>query len=188
MVVGHLSAKYRNNRDIGVACIYLNHKEVENQTPSRLLAGLWRQLVLDRKIGSSAEDLYKQHQEKGTSPSLEEVVTILRSSITEFSKVFIIIDAMDECPEVQQKILLHHLAAMGSNMNLMITSRPHISLEPFSLSDLKTLDIRVTPDDLWEYVNTQIDLSPRLAEHVKRQPKLREQIHLKINTDTVDGM
>ena len=124
MVVEHLDAAFTNNEDIGVACIYLNHKEADNQSPSRLLAALWRQLVLDRKIGSTAEDLYKQHQEKGTSPSLEEVVTVLRSSITELSKVFIIIDAMDEYPEVHRKILLDQIAAMGSNMNLMITSRP----------------------------------------------------------------
>jgi hypothetical protein len=47
MVVDHLSAAFRNNKDIGVACIYLNHKEADQQPPLRLLAGLWRQLVLD---------------------------------------------------------------------------------------------------------------------------------------------
>ncbi|KAF8146760.1 hypothetical protein K438DRAFT_1627213, partial [Mycena galopus ATCC 62051] len=81
MVVDHLSAKFRNNKDIGVACIYLNYKEADQQTPPKLLAALWRQLVLDRDIDSSAENLYKKHCEKGTAPSLEEVVNVLTSSL-----------------------------------------------------------------------------------------------------------
>ncbi|KAF7359830.1 Arp, Ankyrin repeat protein [Mycena venus] len=187
MVVDHLSAACKNNKDIGVACIYLNHKEVENQTPSRLLAGLWRQLVLDRKIGSTAEDLYKQHQEKGTSPSLEEVVTILRSSITELSKVFIIIDAMDEYPEFQRGILLQELAAIGSNVNLMFTSRPHITPKPSSFPNVKTLDFQAAPEDIRGYINAQIKSSPRLSKHIQKKPMLQEEIHEKI-TDAVAGM
>jgi hypothetical protein len=75
---------------------------------------------------------------------------------------------------------------MGNNVNLLITSRPLISLEPFSLSDLNTLDIQATPDDLREYINAQI-CSSRLSWHVKELPKLQEEIHKKI-IGAVDGM
>jgi hypothetical protein len=186
MVVGHLGTQF-TGKNIGVACIYLNHKEADNQTPSRLLAGLWRQLVLDRDIGSIAENLYKQHQEKCTTPSLEEVVTVLSSSLKEFSQVFIIVDAIDEYPEFRREILLKQLAAMGSNMTLMITSRPNISAGP-ELPDVETLEIAPTPEDIQNFVNAQIDSSPRLSKHVQRQPKLREDIHSKISSKSVDGM
>jgi hypothetical protein len=184
--VDHFSAACKSNKDIGVACIYLNHKETDNQTPSKLLAGLWRQLVHGRDVGSVAKELYKQHQEKGTAPLLEEVADVLSSSLKEFSKVFVIVDAMDEYPELQRDILLRHLAAMGSNVNLMITSRPNISLEPFSFPGLKTLDIQATPEDIREYINAQI-YSSRLSQHVKDLPKLQEEIHTKI-IGAVDGM
>jgi hypothetical protein len=187
MVVEHLIAQYETNKDIGVACIYLNHKEVDNQTPSRLLAGLWRQLVHGRDLSSVAKDLYKQHQEKGTAPSLEEVVNVLRSSITELSKVYIINDAMDEYPEIQREILLQHLAEIGSNVNLMITSRPNISPEPSSFPNLERLDVQAAQEDIQAYINAQIKLSPRLSKHIQKKPVLREQIHAKI-TDTVAGM
>jgi hypothetical protein len=185
MVVGHLGTKF-TGKNIGVACMYLNHKEVDSQTPSRLLAGLWRQLVLDRDIGSIAENLYKQHWEKGTVPSLEEVVNVLNSSLKEFSQVFVIVDAMDEYPEFQREILLQKLAVMGSNVNLMITSRPNISPEP-SLSNLETLDIQAAPEDIQAYINAQIKLSLRLSKHIQKKSVLREQIHAKI-TEAVDGM
>jgi hypothetical protein len=185
MIVDHLSAEYQNNRDIGVACIYLNYKEAHNQTPAKLLAGLWRQLVLDRDISSIAKNLYTQHQEKGTAPSLEEVVNVLRSSITELSKVFIIIDGMDEYPEFQREILLQNLAAMSTNLNLMITSRPNVS--PFSFPNLETLDIQAAPEDIRCYIDAKIKLSPRLSKHVQQQPELREEIYAKI-LGVVDGM
>jgi hypothetical protein len=186
MVVDYLRAAFRDNQDIGVACIYLNHKEADQQPPTKLLAGLWRQLVLDRDIGSIAENLYKQHRGKGTAPSLEEVINVLSSSLKEFSQVFIIVDAMDEYPELQREILLQQLAVMSNNVNLMITSRPNISPES-SLPNLETLDIEATQEDIQAYINAQIKLSPRLSKHIQKKPVLREQIHAKI-TDTVAGM
>ncbi|KAJ7310729.1 hypothetical protein DFH08DRAFT_1046584 [Mycena albidolilacea] len=190
MVVDHLSAVSRNNEDIGVACIYLNHKEADQQSPLKLLAGIWRQLVLDRDIGSIAENLYKQHREKGTAPSLQEVADILSSSLKKFSQVFIVIDAIDEYPEDQRFILLKHLAEqMGLclSVNLMVTSRPHIPADP-TLPNVETLEIGAMPEDIQKFVNAQIDLSPRLYKHVQRQPKLREDIHSKISSKSVDGM
>ncbi|KAF7356357.1 ANK-REP-REGION domain-containing protein [Mycena venus] len=187
MVVDHLSVACRNNKDTGVACIYLNHKEAKDQTPSKLLAALWRQLVHSRDVGIIAKKLYQQHREKGTAPLLDEVVHMLSSSLKEFSKVFVVVDAIDEYPEFEQHILLQHLAAIGSNVNLMISSRPHISPDPSLFTNLETLHIRATPRDIQEYINAQIYSSPRLFEHVKAQSTLQGEIHAKI-IDAVDGM
>jgi hypothetical protein len=187
MVVDHLSAACRNKKDIGVACMYLNHKEADIQTPSKLLAALWRQLVLDRDTGTIAENLHKEHQGKGTAPTLEEVVKVLSSSLAEFSKVFIIVDAIDEYPETRRWTLLQHMAAMGSNVKLMITSRPHISPEAFSFPSLETLDIQAASTDIREYINVWIYSSPRLFKHVQNQSNLQDEIHAKIIA-TVDGM
>ncbi|KAJ7351586.1 hypothetical protein DFH08DRAFT_993239 [Mycena albidolilacea] len=186
MVVDHLSAAFRNNKDIGVACIYLNHKEVDNQTPSKLLAAVWRQLLLNRDINSDAKDLYQQHHEKGTPPSLQEVASILSSSLKGFSQIFIIVDAMDEYPKLQRRILLQHLAKIGSNANIMITSRPHISLDPSFFPNARTLVIQAMPEDIQKYINAQIDLSD-LCEDGQSQSNLQGEIHKKI-IDAVGGM
>jgi hypothetical protein len=186
IVVDHLSIQSKD-KQIGVACIYLNHKEVDNQTPRNLLAGLWRQLVHSRDVGDIAKNLYQRHREKGTAPSEEEVANVLNSSLAEFPKVFIIVDAIDEYPEFQRLILLQHLAVMGSNMNLMITSRPHISPAPSSFPSLETLDIRAMPKDILEYINAQIESSPRLSEHIQSRSELREDIQEKI-INAMDGM
>ncbi|KAJ6566976.1 hypothetical protein B0H19DRAFT_1258148 [Mycena capillaripes] len=185
-VVDHLNADCKNKNN-GVACIYLNHKEADEQKPSKLLAGLWRQLVLDKDVGSSAKKIYQGHSEKHTSPSLDEVVHVLRSSFGEFSKVYIIVDAIDEYPEAHRRILLQRLAAISSTVNLMVTSRPHLTPDA-SLRNLQSMDIRANDDDVRKYIDAQIKMSPRLLEHVQSQPKLRRDIHSKINSCTVDGM
>lgn len=185
MVVDYLRVKSKHE-NVGVACVYLNHKEAEDQTPSRLLAGLWRQLVLDRDVGSLARQLYRWHYDKCTRASLEEVIDLLHSSFAEFSTVYIVVDAIDEYPEGQRWILLQRLAAMDPTVNLMITSRPHVTPDA-SLPNLDTLEIRASDDDVRRYVDSQIQRSPRLSKHVQARPELREEIHSKMSR-TVDGM
>jgi hypothetical protein len=185
MVVDHLAAEFENE-NIGVACMYLNHKEAEEQTPAKLLSGLWRQLVFDRDLGSQAKKLYHQHHEKRTTPSLDEVFNVLCSMINKYSKVHIVVDAIDEYAEAQRRILLEYLAIMGPTVNLLITSRPHITPDG-CLPNLSSSEIRANEDDVRRYVDAQVSMSSRLSKHVKNRPDLREEIETKI-TRTVDGM
>jgi hypothetical protein len=70
-IVEHLTAQAKT-KDLGVACIYFNHKETEVQTLENLLAGLWRQLILRKPLGSAAQ-LYEQNIEQKTRPSYEDM-------------------------------------------------------------------------------------------------------------------
>ncbi|KAJ7847783.1 hypothetical protein B0H13DRAFT_2405537 [Mycena leptocephala] len=188
MVMDHLTAEFKkeNKANMGVACVYLNHKEAEEQTPARLLSGLWRQLVLRRDLGSPAKKLYYEHHEKGTTPSVSEVFDVLCSAIGDYSKVHIIIDAIDEYPEAQRQILLEYLMMMGSTVNMMITSRPHIHPDG-CLPNLEALEIRANEDDIRRYVAGQIQKSSWLSKHVQNRVDLREEI-LSTIAHTVDGM
>jgi hypothetical protein len=163
----------------------LNHKEAEVQTPAKLLAGLWRQLVLGRDIGS-AESLYQRHHEKRTTPSLDEVFNVLQAVLGQYSKVYVILDAIDEYPEAQRQILLQYLMAMGSTVNLILTSRPHIRPDG-SLPNLEALEICASEDDIRRYVEGQIQKSSWLSKHVQSRADLGEEILATI-TRTVDGM
>jgi hypothetical protein len=166
--------------------MYLNHKEAEVQTPVVLLSALWRQLVHGRDIGSLVTKLYQKHHEKQTKPTLDEVFTVLQQTITEFSQVYIIVDALDEYPEGQRQILLEYLAMVGHTVNWMITSRPHLPVDS-SLPNLSTIEIWAREDDLRRYVEVQIQKSPTLMRHIENTVNLREEIHSKI-TCAVNGM
>ncbi|KAJ7469684.1 hypothetical protein FB451DRAFT_1136338 [Mycena latifolia] len=186
VVVNHLRSQFPTG-DPGIACIYLNHKETEVQTPLNLLASVWKQLVVDTSISPAVHQLYSHHRSRDIRPSLAEVFGILQSTVGQHSKVYIIVDALDECPEDQQTILLEHLSMLrGANTRLMFTSRPHVTLEEFFPS-LLGLEIHATEDDLRKYVDRQILKSSRLTKHVRTRPDLHEEIKLKI-TSNAHGM
>ncbi|KAJ7440441.1 ankyrin repeat-containing domain protein, partial [Mycena latifolia] len=186
VVVNHLQAQFLNN-DTAVACIYLNHKEREVQTLENLLASVWKQLVVDRSLPPAAHDLYKYHCLRDTRPSLTEVFDILQSAMAQHSKVYIIVDALDEYPEDQRNILLEHLSMLqGPTTSLMMTSRPHVTLEDL-FPDVLGLEIKATADDIRQYVDTQIQKSPRLSKHVQTRPELHNEIKSKISRNA-DGM
>ncbi|KAJ7434237.1 hypothetical protein FB451DRAFT_1195524 [Mycena latifolia] len=157
LVVHHLETCVRTT-DIGLVCIYLNHKETETQTITNLLGGLWRQLMLGKPISATVQNLYDYHHERQTRPQLEEVWKALESAVAQYSKVFIVIDALDEYPENYRHRFLKYLGTLGPNVNIMMTSRPHINLDS-QFPHLKTIEIRATEDDIHKYVNAQIQNS-----------------------------
>ncbi|KAJ7605877.1 ankyrin repeat-containing domain protein [Roridomyces roridus] len=176
IVVDHLRSN-NDCQDVGVAVMYLNHKETDTHTPSKLLASLWRQLVFKKYISSAVRQLYEKHYEPRTRPSAEEDRAALRSIISEYSKVFLIVDALDEYPEKQRDTLLRYLCALGPTVNLMLTSRPHIRIEhtvPKSL--METLEIRAAEEDVRKYLDEQISRSSRLSKHISSAPDLQDAI------------
>ncbi|KAJ7177596.1 hypothetical protein C8R46DRAFT_889097, partial [Mycena filopes] len=181
MVVDHLS----QSPTARTACIYLNHKETKVQTPANLLASIWRQLVIGGRDISAVRTLYEGHSEKKTTPSLVEIENIVQSEIG-MSKVYIVVDAVDEYPEELRQILLPALAAMGPTCNLMMTSRPHITPSS-AFQNIKFLEIHADMDDIQAYVNMEINKSPHLSKFVQKQPTLMGEIHARIS-GKVDGM
>ncbi|KAJ7509743.1 hypothetical protein B0H11DRAFT_1846849, partial [Mycena galericulata] len=185
VVVEHLEARSKDE-NIGIACMYLNYHEIDTQTVANLLASLWRQLVVGKDISSLAKELYKRHSEKRTRPRVHELFDVLCSIIGKWSRVYIVVDALDEYPEDERNALIEYLTALGPTVNLMMTSRPHIATNAF-LPNVKTIEIRATEEDIRTYTHERIQKSPRLSMHVKTRPELREEIERKI-IGTVDGM
>ncbi|KAJ7242067.1 hypothetical protein C8J57DRAFT_1477581 [Mycena rebaudengoi] len=185
VAVDHLRTEF-STENIGVACIYLNHKEAETQSPVNLLASLWRQFVLKKAIPSATADLYERHREQRTRPSLGEVNAILASIAAEYSRAYVVIDALDEYPEGSRNDMLKCIRSLGHNVSLLLTSRPHINIEaafPGSLG----VEIRATEQDIRRYIQGQIIQSSRLTEHVASRPELGDEIESTI-LQNVDGM
>ncbi|KAJ7706751.1 hypothetical protein B0H17DRAFT_918555, partial [Mycena rosella] len=167
----------RAEQNTGVAVLYLNHKETDTQSPSNLLAGIWRQLMFEKPISAVVDRLYAKHREQRTRPSLEETYSILCSIIAEHSRVFIVVDAVDEYPEELRDTLLHRLLDLGPTVSLMLTSRPHIRIDNVVTNiAIETLEIRATEEDMRRHLAARIRNSSRLSKHVKNCLGLREEI------------
>ncbi|KAJ7499509.1 hypothetical protein FB451DRAFT_1205699 [Mycena latifolia] len=166
--------------DIGVAAIYLNHKETDANSPSMLSASLWRQLVVKKSISSTLHQLYNNHREPRTRPTEKDDDTILRSIISEYSRVFILVDALDEYPERQRDALLRRISALGTTVNIKID---HI----FPDSTLDILEVRATGHDIRRHIDAQISQSSQFSKLLKTRPGLREEIEAEV-AQRSDGM
>ncbi|KAJ7875515.1 ankyrin repeat-containing domain protein [Mycena olivaceomarginata] len=178
LVVNYLEAEAQNNL-IGLACIYLNHKETEIQSLPNLLGALLKQLVLARSIPATMHGLYDYHQERQTRPNIDELCKALESAISPYSKVYFIIDALDEYPEHARHLFLEYLGTLGPQVHIMMTSRPHLDLGAV-FPDLRMIEIQATEEDIYRYLAMQIKNSPHLSKHIQTHPELRDEIQSKI--------
>ncbi|KAJ7697630.1 ankyrin repeat-containing domain protein [Mycena rosella] len=162
IVVDFLRADIWEGQNTGVAVIYLNHKETHAHSPSNLLAGVWRQLILGKPIHSDVHRLYAKHREQHTRPSLEEIHAVLCSPPA--------------------------LSGLGLNVNLLLTARPRIGIDHVvATADIETLEIRATEDDVRQHIEAQVLKSSRLSKHIQNFPDLREEIEREIVQHS-DGM
>jgi hypothetical protein len=187
IIVEHLRANFRNDLSIGIAYLYCNFRQQE-QKPANLLASLLKQLVQEQlSVPESVRSLYEHHKDKRTRPSLDEISNVLYSVVADYSKTFIIIDALDECQasDGSRKRLLLEIfnLQIKTGANLFATSRfiPDIINE---FEGSITLEIRANDEDVRSYIKGHIS---RLPSCVTRSCDLQGEIEAQI-TKAVDGM
>ena len=166
----------RPKNDIGVAYVYCNYKEQDTQGPENLLASVWRHLIDDRTdVSDSVRRLYKNHIDKGTRPKLKEVAEELSQEIDRFKKVYVFIDALDECTIEQAREALIDQLHKFSNLCLMVTSRDFDNIAGI-LENAAVLEISQHPVDVQKYVTSRIAQGCRLSRHVKADATLGKAI------------
>jgi Cdc6-like AAA superfamily ATPase len=188
IVVEELITRFSNDPTIGIAYIYCNFRRQDEQKIETLLASLIKQLAESQpSLPGTVTELYDRHKTKRTRPSLDEISRSLQVVTTLYSRVFIIVDALDECQisdGCRQRFLssLFNLQAK-CGANLFATSRPISSIEKEFEGNSK-LEIRASEEDVRKYLNGHLF---RLPGFVARSPELQEEIKTDI-VKAVDGM
>src|SRR5204862_3631171 len=98
-VIDTLNKKLTSSK-VGMAFLYCSYAERMDQTIEELIGSLIQQLTLRQHV--IPEDilaLYASHNRSNTRPDYAELSKHLHSSVSRFSKVYIIVDALDECNE-----------------------------------------------------------------------------------------
>jgi hypothetical protein len=89
----------QGDKSVAVAYLYCNFRRRDEQKPGDMLASLLKQLIPGLSyIPGGVESLYKYHNVRLTRPSYQEISVELHSVIGAYSKCFIIVDALEECP------------------------------------------------------------------------------------------
>ncbi|KAL7904030.1 ankyrin repeat-containing domain protein [Trichoderma velutinum] len=160
IVVDYLNSKLYNDSKTGIAYIYCNFKKQEEQKIYDLLASVLKQLAESQSwLPESIKNLYNRHKAKRARPSLDEILTVLQSVTMIYSRIFVIVDALDECQASSgcRARLISELSnlQMRNGANIFATSRfiPEIK-EKFKGS--KEVEIRAHDEDVRRYLDSQI--------------------------------
>ncbi|KAL7912680.1 ankyrin repeat-containing domain protein [Trichoderma velutinum] len=188
LVISHLSSKFRGSSDIGIAYVYFNYNRQEDQDFQKLLASLLKQLAEGcNPLPESTKELYNEHSKKRTRASLEELKTDLTCVMAKYSKIFIILDALDEPKLFELNLLLCELFKLQKQhrIKLLATSRPIPEIvDRFNNLNIIKLQIYAETSDVTTYVEAHMD---RLHKVARESQVLKEEIKADISK-AADGM
>ena len=189
IVVHHLHTKFRSDPTVGIAYLYCNFRRQHEQKPTDLLLSLLKQLVQEQpSIPESVKNLYTHHKGKRTRPSFDEISKVMHPILSDYSRSFIIIDALDECQATdgsRSKLLSEILGLQAkTGARLFITSRylPEIMKE---FEGITSLEIRASDKDVLRYIDGRISwlLRSRISRYQDLQNTIRKEV-----LKAVDGM
>ncbi|KAF7504337.1 hypothetical protein GJ744_002457 [Endocarpon pusillum] len=128
IVVDYLIEKFYDEPTVGVAYLYCNFQRQQDQKTESLLANLIKQLVQHQiPLPSNVKLLYERLTKKNQRPSLEVLSETFQSIASSYSRVFIVIDAFDECDDTDgsRTRFLDRLFSIQNKirLNLFATSR-----------------------------------------------------------------
>ncbi|KAM0262478.1 hypothetical protein ACHAQJ_001732 [Trichoderma viride] len=182
VVIDDLTIKFSKGQDIGFAYIYCNFRRQGEQKFENLVATLLKQLSRRRpSLPVCVKELYDNYKETKTRPSDAEITKALQSVAAMFSKIFIIVDALDEC-EVYNHSRSRFLSCIFGLRdvvvtNLFATSRyiPDIEKE-FQGSPKREISAREA--DIRQYIDSHMIYLP---DFLSKRADIKEIVRNKIS-------
>ena len=182
-MIDDLTTRFLNDPGIGIAYLYCNFRRQDEQKADDLLESLLKQLSQEQSpLPDTLKNLYNRHKAKRTRPSFEEISRALHVVTAMYSRVFIIVDALDEC-QSRSKFLseIFNLQAK-SGANLFATSR-FISEVTERFNGYPSREILASDEDVRRYLDGH--MSPRAF--LKKNSELQDEIKTKI-VEATKGM
>jgi len=180
IVLDRLFKKFRNDTSIGIAFLYCNFRQQQEQRLIDLFLSLLKQFSQRQPLlPECVTRLYEDHERDQTRPSFIEISDALCSTIANCSRAFIIIDALDEC-SATDRILSRFMEELFSlqaktSSSLFATSRPILGIpEEFERRGGSILEIRASDEDMRRYLDghiNQISTFVREASGIERKIK-----------------
>jgi hypothetical protein len=184
VVVADLRERYGQNNDIAVTFFYCDFRRQHEQTVNDILLSILKQLVDGRpSLSKSIEELYSRCRAGYRRPLREDILEALQTELSTYSRVFILVDALDECEASVE--LFPDLVDLPTycRPNLLATSRPIPEIVSH-FKEAQVSEVRASSEDVEKYLDAHIRLLPR---SVTSNPILQAEIKSSI-IQAVEGM
>jgi ankyrin repeat domain-containing protein 50 len=170
-IVEHMK-KYCKKPDFALAYFYFDFNDTKKQEVSSFVSSLVAQLcskVVD--LPEQLKELYKRCNNGQVRAAMHDLKAALSVIAKGFEDVFIIADALDECPKNGEREellgLIKEIKSWSpSNLHLLATSRQEPDIEEVLIS-LTTLAISIQDSEV------ESDIKLHIAHELATHPKLK---------------
>ncbi|KAF5720221.1 ankyrin protein [Fusarium globosum] len=191
-LIAHLNSKLAGDSAGGLSYIFCNFQRQDQQTSDGLLTCILKQLSAGLpSLPECLRSLYTNHAIQRTRPSPREIISTLGSVISEHSRVFIIVDALDEYGSVPgaRESFLVQLSQLQEELdvNIFATSRFDTTISSeirSSFLNNTSLEINAVRDDIGTYIEGNFNMLP---SDIRQNKDLRRVIIESVQK-SVDGM
>lgn len=191
-VIDYVESRFRvpatSSKPVGVAYIFCTFQHRAQQNLDDLLASLLKQLVRQlAAIPESLQSMLSNFKYTGRPLTVDNIIQLLGMVFEEFSRSFILVDALDECQSSYQTVaeLLANIFSLQTRheVNLFATSRkiPEIASK---FNHCPTIDIHASQEDIRMYLTGHM---AELPSFVSEDPQLQTDIVTGI-CSSIDGM
>ena len=153
-------------KDIAIVGLYCDFHAQQEQSTTNILGAILKQLASRGGIPENTREAFQNAKKEfgGRGLLLPDMVDMLKKTITSLPRLFICIDALDECTQKHRRELLESLRQIvrGSpGTRVFLTGRPHIDDEIVEcFSKVLRIHLSPTPGDIKSYLEMRLDDDP----------------------------
>ncbi|KAI1367598.1 hypothetical protein F5Y08DRAFT_49379 [Xylaria arbuscula] len=159
VVIEHLRSRSRHGDDICLF-IYFDFQHQDRYSLLNIYSSLLAQLVQRRSsFTKETQNAFETWETTNMYPNSVEYQKILIAEIRTIARVYIIIDAIDECQNEgryhTRSELLESLHSFPSNTHILFTTRPHLQKQREAQAH-GHIDVNAKQEDLLQYLHGRV--------------------------------
>ena len=150
--------------EIAITMFYCDFRDQQGQTTPNIMGAILKQLVVRDGVLEGVQSVFKKAKKKvgGQGLRLPDMVQMLKQAVATLPKVFICIDALDEClPKHLLKLLksLKDILKVSPRMRILVTGRPQVRGEiiKYFITGV-TVPISPKTEDIKRYLENKLEM------------------------------
>ena len=149
-------------KDVAIVGLYYDFRSQQEQSATNMLGAILKQLASSGGIPERTRKAFQEAKKQfgGQGLQLPDMVTTLKKTIISPLRLFICIDALDECtPKHRQELIesLREIVRVSPRVRVFLTGRSHINDEILRCFS-KALQIPLNPthEDIMNYLQMRL--------------------------------
>ncbi|KAM0521111.1 hypothetical protein ACHAPE_002584 [Trichoderma viride] len=199
VVIKHLQDAHASDSSSALAYFFFSFSDSKKQNVNKMLASLVKQLCSRRPDTPQPIKSLSEYKEKGQRPDTKTLGAILTTVARGFSAVYIIIDALDECPLLDGErgrlfsSLRQIMAAAPAKVHMFCTSRREADIDSAmgtllpSPLQVAMIDMTVRRNVIDHDIDLFIDLTLSSYEYLSWPESIRAEARKSL-VERADGM